>query len=83
MMQTFSKTEGSTETKIKWLTYLFLLEEYVAELDAIVNGPAAFGNPILYLSEREWESFLDTMLNPPEPSEGLIALIKECRGFQK
>ena len=78
-MQTFSKTEGSTETKVKWLTYLFLLEEYVAELDAIVNGPAAFGNPVLSLSDRDWEFLLDMMLNPPEPSEGLIALVKECR----
>ena len=79
-MQTFTKTEGSTETRIKWLTYLFLIEEYVAELDATINGPAAFGNPVLYLSERDWEFFLDMMLNPPEPSLGLIALVKECRG---
>lgn len=78
-MQTFAKTAGSTETRVKWLTYLFLLEEYVAELDAIVNGPAAFGNPVLSLSDRDWEFLLDMMLNPPEPSEGLIALVKECR----
>ncbi len=78
-MQTFAKTAGSTETRVKWLTYLFLLEEYVAELDAIINGPAAFGNPVLSLSDRDWEFLLDMMLNPPEPSEGLIALVKECR----
>lgn len=78
-MQTFAKTAGSTETRVKWLTYLFLLEEYAAELDAIVNGPAAFGNPVLSLSDRDWEFLLDMMLNPPEPSEGLIALVKECR----
>ena len=76
-MQTFSKTEGSTETKIKWLTYLFLLEEYVAELDAIVNGPAAYSSTPSSLSERDWELVLDTMINPPEPSEGLIALFSD------
>ncbi|MFB2983872.1 DUF1778 domain-containing protein [Microseira sp. BLCC-F43] len=35
------------------------------------------------LSERDWEFLLDMMLNPPEPSEGLIALVKECRGSQE
>ena len=76
-MQTFTKTAGSTETRIKWLTYLFLLEEYVAELDAIVNGPAAFGNPVLSLSERDWEFFMSVMLDPPEPNEALIKLFQD------
>lgn len=82
-MLSLVKTPGSTETKLNWYAYLFLLEEFIAEANAIINGPAAFGNPILQVSESDWETVIDTMLNPPEPSEGLIALVKECRASQK
>lgn len=82
-MQTFTKTAGSTETRIKWLACLFLLEEYVAELDAIVNGPAAYSSTPCTVSERDWEILLDTMVNPPEPSEGLIALFSDYYSSKK
>ncbi len=82
-MRSLVKTPGSTETKLKWYAYLFLLEEFIAEADAMIDGPSAFGNPVLRLSEGDWEMVIDTMLNPPEPSESLIALVKECRAFQK
>lgn len=82
-MLSLVKTPGSTEIKLNWYAYLFMLEELIAEADAIMNGPAAFGNPILQLPENDWEMVIDTMLNPPEPSEGLIALVKECRASKE
>ncbi|WP_255532436.1 hypothetical protein [Microcoleus sp. LEGE 07076] len=32
---------------------------------------------------RGWDFLLDMMLDPPEPSKGLIALIKKCRSSQE
>ena len=78
-----TKTEASTETRLSWWAYLFILDEFIAEADATINGPAAFGNPVLKLSVRDWDFLLDMMLDPPEPSEGLIALIRECRSHQE
>ncbi|MFB2923533.1 hypothetical protein [Aerosakkonema funiforme] len=78
-MLSLVKAPGSTETKVNWYANLFLLEEFIAEVDAIINGPAAFGNPILQVPESDWEMVIDTMLKPPEPSEGLIALVKEYK----
>jgi uncharacterized protein (DUF1778 family) len=83
LVKTQTSTEASTEARVKWWTYLFILDEFIAEADATINGPAAFGNPVLKLSVRDWDFLLDMMLDPPEPSEGLIALIRECRNYQE
>ncbi|WP_017714769.1 hypothetical protein [Kamptonema formosum] len=48
-------TEKRSETRVKWLACLHLLQEYLDELDATINGPAAYSNRPGQLSERDWE----------------------------
>ena len=82
-MRSLVKKNTSTEIRAKWLTELFLLQEYIDEWDAIINGPDAFGNKPLRLSARDWELLTDTMVNPPEPNEALIALFREYGSSNK
>lgn len=82
-MRSLVKTETSTETRLSWWTYLFVLDEFIAEADATINGPAAFGNPVLHLSERDWEFFLDMRLDPPPPNEALIKLFQDYGNSNK
>ena len=76
-MQVALPTEKSSETKLKFLAFLLILEEYVAELDAIINGPAAYGHKPLVLSQRDWEYFMSIMLDQPPPNEALISAFKK------
>ena len=36
-------------------------------------------NNILYLNEQEWDKFMETMNNPPEPSPYLIEALKRYK----
>jgi hypothetical protein len=76
-MESLVCTEKSTETRVKWLACLHLLQEYLDELDATINGPAAYNNEPLVLSERDSMFFLSVMENPPEPNQALISLFRE------
>jgi uncharacterized protein (DUF1778 family) len=71
------KPVKSTETRLDWWAYLFILDEFIAEADAIINGPAAYCREQPKLSERDWEFVVSLMLDPPEPNEALIALFKD------
>ena len=82
-MRSLVKTETCTETRLSWWAYLFVLDEFIAEADATINGPAAFGNPVLKLSERDWDFLLDMMLDPPPPNEALIKLFQDYRNSNK
>ncbi|MEG4306023.1 type II toxin -antitoxin system TacA 1-like antitoxin [Microcoleus sp. D3_18a_C4] len=82
-MRSLVKTETSTETRLSWWAYLFVLDEFIAEADATINGPAALGNPVLKLSERDWDFLLDMMLDPPPPNEALIKLFQDYRNSNK
>ncbi len=75
-MQTHVNPVKSTETRLEWWAYLFILDEFIAEADATINGPAAYNNEPLILSERDSLYFLSVMLEPPAPSEGLLSLFK-------
>jgi uncharacterized protein (DUF1778 family) len=82
-MRSLVKTETSTETRLYWWAYLFVQGEFIAEADATLNGPAAFGNPVLKLSERDWDFLLDLMLDPPPPNEALIKLFQDYGNSNK
>ena len=72
-----TKTEASTETRLSWWAYLFILDEFIAEADATINGPAAYNNTPPALSDRDRAYLLSVMENPPAPSEGLLALFAD------
>jgi uncharacterized protein (DUF1778 family) len=83
LVKTQTSTEASTETRLSWWAYLFILDEFIAEADATINGPAAFGNPVLKLSVRDWDFLLDMMLDPPPPNEALIKLFQDYGNSNK
>ncbi len=56
-MRSLVKTETSTETRLSWWAYLFVLDEFIAEADATINGPASFNNTPPALSDRRIEPF--------------------------
>ena len=82
-MLSLVRTKKIAEIRFEWLLELLLLEKCVDELDAIINGPAAFGHHILRLSRRDEEFFQDVMDNPPKPNESLIQLFKEFGSSKK
>ncbi len=82
-MLSLVREDKITEVRFQLQLELLLLEEYVDELDAIINGPAAFGHQILRLSDRDGEFFQDVMDKPPKPNESLIELFKEFASSKK
>lgn len=77
LVKTETSTETSTETRLSWWAYLFVLDEFIAEADATINGPAAYNNTPPALSDRDQAFLLSVMENPPAPSEGLLALFAD------
>lgn len=58
--------------------YGYSLEIFESDLD--VQNPYI---DTITLSEKSYEQLLDTLDNPPEPTEALIKVMKEYKEFQK
>ena len=56
-MRSLVKTETSTEIRLSWWAYLFVLDEFIAEADAIIDGAAAYNNTPPALSETRSSLF--------------------------
>lgn len=82
-MQTVVEPLKSTETRLEWWAYMFVLDEFIGEADATINGPAAYNNMPPALSRRDQEFLLSVIENPPEPSEYLIAAFAEYHRSKK
>lgn len=59
-------------------------EAHAAEAAALGPAPeveAQLGEPVTYVSERDWEILMDLIDNPPPPNEALIHALRHHRDF--